>query len=54
MHLKSFVIDSQVLRIKRQDNDSVVIRDARSITQLAEPFERQWALPGNKVWRPER
>jgi phosphatidylserine/phosphatidylglycerophosphate/cardiolipin synthase-like enzyme len=63
MHLKSYLSDSQVLRtgspnfsapgLKRQDNDSVV-RDARSIAQFAETFERLWARPGNKVWRPER
>ena len=63
MHLESYLIDSQVLRtgspnfsapgLKRQDNDSVVIRDARSIAQFAETFERLWARPGNKVWRPE-
>ena len=64
MHLKSYLIDSQVLRtgspnfsasgLKRQDNDVVVIRNARSIAQFAETFERLWARPGNKVWRPER
>lgn len=64
LHLKSYLIDSQVLRtgspnfsaptLKCQDNDSVVIRDARSIAQFAETFERLWARPGNKVWRPER
>ena len=64
MHLKSYLIDSQVLRtgspnfsapgLERQDNDVVVIRDARSIAQVAETFERLWARPGNKVWRPER
>lgn len=60
MHLK----DSQVLRtgspnfsaptLKRQDNEVVAIRGARSIAQLAETFERPWARPDNKVWRPER
>ena len=40
--------------LKRQDNDLVVIRDARSIAPIAETFERLWARPGNKVWRPER
>lgn len=64
MHLKSYLVDSQVLRtgstnfstsgLKRQDNDVVVIRDARSIAQFAETFERLWARPDNKVWRPER
>lgn len=64
MHLKSYLIDSQVLRtgspnfsapgLERQDNDLVVICDARSIAQFAETFERLWARPGNKVWRPER
>jgi hypothetical protein len=64
MHLKSCLINSQVLRtgspkfsapgLKRQDNDSAVIRDARSIAQFAETFERPWARPDNKVWRPER
>jgi phosphatidylserine/phosphatidylglycerophosphate/cardiolipin synthase-like enzyme len=64
MHLESYLIDSQVLRtgspnfsapgLKRQDNDSVVIRDARSIAQFAETFERLGARPDNKVWRPER
>jgi phosphatidylserine/phosphatidylglycerophosphate/cardiolipin synthase-like enzyme len=63
-HLKSYLVDSQVLRtgsanfsasgLKRQDNDMVVIRDARSIAQFAETFERLWARPDNKVWRPER
>ena len=62
--LKSCLVDSQVLRtgspkfsapgLKRQDNDSAVIRDARSIAQFAETFERPWARPDNKVWRPER
>lgn len=69
VHLKSRLVDSQVLRtgspnfsapnfsawsLERQDNDAVVIRDARSIAQLAETFERPWARPGNNVWRPER
>ncbi|MBI2735902.1 MAG: hypothetical protein HYX38_05025 [Rhodospirillales bacterium] len=61
---QSYLIDSQVLRtgsanfsasgLERQDNDLVVIRDARSIAQFAETFEGPWARPGNKVWRPER
>ncbi len=59
MHLKSYLSDSQVLRtgspnfsapgLKRQDNDPVVIRDARSIAQFAETFERLWARPGKGV-----
>jgi phosphatidylserine/phosphatidylglycerophosphate/cardiolipin synthase-like enzyme len=59
MHLKSYLSDSQVLRagspnfsapgLKRQDNDSVVIRDARSIAQFAETFERLWARPRKSV-----
>lgn len=64
MHLKSYLIDSQVLRtgspnfsapgLERQDNDVIVGRYARSIAQFAETFERPWARPGNNVWRPER
>lgn len=63
-HLKSSLVDSQVLRtgspnfsasgLKRQDIDLVVIRDARSIAQVAETFEPLWARADNKVWRPER
>jgi hypothetical protein len=60
---QSYLIDSQVLRtgspnfsasaLERQDNDVVVIRDARSIAQSPKPSSA-CGRPGNKVWRPER
>lgn len=64
MHLKAYVVDGQVLRtgsanfcasgLKRQANDLVVIRDASAIARFSATFERLWALPENRVWRPER
>ena len=62
MHLKAYVVDGQVLRtgsanfsasgLKRQDNDLVVIRDAAAVLGFVAAFERLWARPDHREWRP--
>lgn len=64
MHLKAYLVDGQVLRtgssnfsasgLKRQDNDLLIVRDAIVAQQFVRTFERLWARPDNRVWRPER
>jgi phosphatidylserine/phosphatidylglycerophosphate/cardiolipin synthase-like enzyme len=63
MHLKSYAVDGQTLRsgsanfspsaLKRQDNDLVLTRDARTVRRFELDFNQLWSRPDNELLGPQ-